>query len=173
VTKVRPPLTFENALAQVAGHIGWNKVAEIVGQAERTIRNWSEPDTTTRIPLEAALKLDEHFHKAGGEGAPFFFCYMTRLELAKLAACPGREQLLASIAASAREAGEALAAALDAAEPDADRADFAIGERELEEAIAALQKTLAATKARREAFEEGRGLDSELRVQGGTQPVTV
>lgn len=172
MTKVRSPLTFENALSSHAGVIGWAKVAEICGQAERTVRNWSDPDTTASITLEAALKLDEEFHKAGGQGAPFFQCYATRLELARLAACPGREALLASIAASVRESGEALAAALAAADPDAERADFAIGERELEEAITALQNTLAATKARREAVEQGKGLDHEPRAQGVAQPVT-
>jgi hypothetical protein len=94
------------------------------------------------------------------------------IELARLAACPGREALLASIAASIRESGEALAAAIAAADPDAERADFAIGERELEEAITALQNTLAATKARRKAVEEGEGLDQEPRARGVAQPVT-
>jgi hypothetical protein len=116
MTKTRAPLTFELALTKVAGHIGWEKAAEIVGQAERTVRNWSEPDTTASITLDAALKLDEEFHKAGGHGSPFFQCYATRLELAKLAASPGREALLASIAVRARKR-RGFAAALSAAEP--------------------------------------------------------
>lgn len=166
MTKCRAALTFENALTKVAGHIGWGETAKICGQAERTVRNWSDPDTTSCISLEAALRLDVAFHAAGGEGAPFLLCYATRMELERLAACPGREALLASIAASAKESGEALSAALSAAHPRADRADFAIGERELEESIVALQNSLAALRARRKAVEQG---DKDAEAMGLTR----
>jgi hypothetical protein len=165
MTKVRPPFTFENALTQVAGHIGWPRTAEIVGQAERTVRNWSDPDTTASITLAAALKLDEEFHRAGGEGTPFLHCYATLLEATKIAASPELAALIASAATSAKETGEAIHAVLAAATPKATLADLAIGERELEEGIAALTKSLAALRARREAFQQGKGSDTDARVQ--------
>lgn len=158
MTKRRDPLTFENALSKVAGHIGWFEVARIVGQAERTVRNWSDPDTTASISLEAALKLDVAYHAAGGEGTPFLFCYATRLDAESLAACPGREELLLAAAKSAKESGEAISATLSAASPMAKLADFSIAERELEDSIGALTSALAAVRARRKAVEE-RGLD--------------
>jgi len=172
VTKLRAPLTFENALTKVAADIGWARVAEIVGQAERTVRNWSEPDTTASISLEAALKLDVAYVAAGGEDPPFARCYATRLNLESLAACPGREELLASAARAAKEAGEAVAASLTASHPRAGRPDYAIAERELEEALAAYTNLLAALKARRQAAEYGEGLDDEPRALGVAQPVT-
>jgi hypothetical protein len=179
VTKLRAPLTFENALTRAAATLGWARVAEICGQAERTVRNWSEPDTTARITLEASLELDVACLAAGGEEAPFFRCYATRLDLESLAACPGREQLLASAARAARESGEAVAASLTASHPSAGRPDYAIAERELEEAISAYTNLLAALKARRQAAEEGFG-DHETEVGamvpagvGGAQPMTV
>jgi hypothetical protein len=178
MTKLRAPLTFENALAKVAGHIGWEETAKICGQAERTVRNWSEPDTTASITLEAAFKLDIAFHAAGGDGCPFLYCYMTRVDMERLAACPGREALLTSIAESARESGEALAAAIAAAHPAAGRADFAIGERELEESIDALQNSLAALRARRKAAlagelgEDQEGTERTVGAPGVAQPVT-
>jgi hypothetical protein len=46
---------------------------------------------------------------------------------------------------------------LNAATPKATLADLAIGERELEEGIAALHHSLAALRARRQAVEEGTG----------------
>lgn len=154
MTKRRHALTFENALSKVAGHIGWTKVSEICGQAERTVRNWSDPDTTASISLESALQLDVEFHKAGGQGAPFLVCYATRVDAERLASCPGVEALIAAAAQAARESGEAIAAALKAARPEADHADFSIAERELEESLAALNHSLAAVRARRKAVEE-------------------
>jgi len=155
MTKRRLPLTFENALTKVAGHIGWPAVAEITGQAERTVRNWSDPDTTQSITLEAALKLDIAFHAAGGEGAPFLTCYATRRELECLAAVPGREALLTSIATTSKETGEAVHASLLAAHPAAERSDFSIAKREIEESIEALRNQLAALCAREKAALSG------------------
>lgn len=160
MTKRRLPLTFENALTKVAGHIGWAEVARICGTAENTVRNWSDPDTTARITLEAALKLDIAFHGAGGDGAPFLTCYATRRELECLAAVPGREALLTSIAKTSKEAGEAVSASLAAAHPAAERADFSIAKREIEESIEALRNQLAALCAREKAALSGE--DQEL-----------
>lgn len=162
MTKRRLPLTFENALTKVAGHIGWTDTARICGQAERTVRNWSDPDTTASITLDAALKLDVAYHAAGGEGAPFLLCYATRVDAESLAACPGREALLASVARAALESGEAVAATLLAALPNASPAHFAIAERELEESISALTHSLAALRLRRKAALEG---DEEQQVE--------
>lgn len=157
MTKVRPPLTFENALTKVAGHIGWDRVAEITKKGESTVRNWSDHDTTTSITLECALLLDAEFHKAGGDGTPFLLCYATRLEASKIASSPELAALIASAASSAKESGEAVSALLHAATHKASLADIAIAERELEEAINAQTNALAAVRARRQALEEGTG----------------
>jgi hypothetical protein len=173
VTKLRAPVTFENALTVVAGVIGWARVAEICGVAERTARNWSEPDTTAGITLEAALRLDVALHAAGGEGAPFFRCYATRLDVESLAACPGREALIAGAAVASKESGEAVAASLVATKPGARSIDFALAERELEEAIAAKTNLLAAVRARRKIVELGERPDEDEAIgQGGAQAVT-
>ena len=75
----------------------------------------------------------------------------------KIAGSPEIAALIASAASSAKETGEAIAAVLAAATPKATLADFAIGERELEESIGALTNSLAALRARRKAVEEGTG----------------
>lgn len=154
MTKRRAALTFENALTKVAGQIGWPQVARICGVAERTVRDWSDPDTSAAINLDAALKLDVAFHLGGGEGAPFLVCYATRVEAESLAASPGREALLACIAKVALESGEAVAATLSAALPNASHTHFAIAERELEESIATQTHALAALRLRRTAAAE-------------------
>lgn len=147
MTKLRPPLTFENALTKVAAVLGWPKTAEIVGQAERTVRNWSEPDTTARISLDAAKRLDVAYQAAGGDGAPFLQCYATQVSAELLAVHADRHDLVAGAARASKESGEAIAATLAAAHPAATAADIAIAEREIEEAIEAKTSILARVRA--------------------------
>jgi len=147
MTKVRRPLTFENALTKVAGAIGWPEVARICGYAESTVRNWSDPDTTARMTLEAAFRLDLAFRSAGGEDAPFLLCYATRMEAELLAVSADRQKLVAAAGLVARETGEALAATLAAADPNATTADFILAEREIEEAISSKQNMLSTIRA--------------------------
>lgn len=147
MTKRRDPLTFERALTKIAGLIGWAAAAKIVRQAERTVRNWSDPDTSASITLDDALALDVAYRVAGGEGAPMFECYALRLDTDTLAARPSADALLKSTAAAAKEHGEAIAAVIAASRPGASAADFAIAERELEDSIHAEKNTLATLRA--------------------------
>jgi hypothetical protein len=171
MTKRRAPCTFENALTTVAGALGWEEVARILGVAERTARNWSEPDTTANIRLGASLKLDSAFLAAGGEGAPFLQCYETQLELETMAACPGREALIHGAGVVARESGQAVAATLTAAHPAATATDIMIAEREHEEAITAHTNALAALRARRTSNSRDEGT-VEVQGQGGAPAMT-
>jgi hypothetical protein len=173
VTKIRPALTFENALSTVAGHIGWARVAAITGKAETTVRNWSDPDTTASITLEAALQLDTEFHLAGGEGEPFLLCYATRLDADRLAATPELQALIDGAAKSAKESGEAVAAVLKAAKSAASLGDLAIAERELEEAITAHTNSLAALRARRKALLDPEGTQQTSRAPEVAPPPAV
>jgi hypothetical protein len=159
MTKRRRPLTFERALWKVAAQIGWEEAAEIVGVADRTIRNWSDPDTTASVTLDAALKLDLAFRLAGGDGAPMLQCYSTRLEADLVEASADLKALTFKIAKAAKEGGEAIAAAAVAALPGASDNELARAELELEESIAASVDTLAALRAgRRGDVQTGTGL---------------
>lgn len=169
MTKRRAALTFENALTKVAGLLGWDEVARICGQAPRTVRNWSEPDTTASITLQACLDLDVAWHAAGGDGAPFLDCYATRLQVESYQAVPGREALIASAARAAKESGEAVSATLIAAHPGARPIDFAIAEQEIEETILALHGQLAALRARQRSAIEGES-DEPPANAGARQP---
>lgn len=159
MTKVRPPLTFENALTKVAGVIGWAEAARICGFAENTVRNWSDQDTTAKLPLEAAFRLDVAFQEACADGVPFLSCYATRLKEQIGEVSADRAQLLAGVAAAAREGGEAVAATIAAAKPDATHADFAIAERELEEAITASRRLIVTIRGMLRKLTHGRICD--------------
>jgi hypothetical protein len=149
MTKLRKPLTFENALTAVASHIGWKETAGIVGRSENTVRNWSDNDIGTGIPLNAALRLDVEYHKAGGDGAPFFNCYATLVESARLDACPEIQAMIASAAKAARETGEAIEATLNAATTASSLPEIVIAEREIEQAIDAHRNSLALIQAKK------------------------
>lgn len=151
MTKLRPPLSFELALTKVAGLIGWPRVAEIVGQGERAVRNWSDPDAAAGIRMDAAEKLDIAFQEAGGSGAPFLECYATRLKSAMSNAFGSAEAIAEAAALAAKEGGEAIAASIAAAQPGACRRVFDDATRELEEGIESLTKTLAAIRRRQQS----------------------
>jgi hypothetical protein len=132
VTKRREPLTFESALARVSGLIGWAEAAAIVGQSERTIRNWSDPDTSAGIPIGKAERLDVAFQVAGGDGAPFLQTYQARLRIDAAEAQASRLELARAAADAARESGEAMASLFQATARGASPADLIIAEREVQ-----------------------------------------
>jgi hypothetical protein len=142
MTKVRPPLTIPNAITRVAGLIGWDAAAGAVDMIERTVRNWSDPDTPAEIPVWAAIRLDAAYIAAGGDGAPILQCYENLLDIAQAHACADSDALAEQTAVAAKESGDAVAALVRASRRGASRTDRAIAARETEEAIAALKNTL-------------------------------
>jgi hypothetical protein len=151
MTKLRPPCSPELALTRIAGVIGWRRVAEIARHGERAVRKWSDPDcqpnAADKITLEIAHRLDLAYRAAGGEGAPMLQCYALRLET-EMAELPGAE-LAQSVAVTAKEAGDAIAAGILASRPGATVADLAVAEREIEEMVSAGTNTLATLRAGR------------------------
>ena len=149
MTKLRDPLTFELAITRIAGLIGWKRCGEILSVAERTIRNWSDPDTAAAISLDKALLLDEAYARAGGEGSPLLECYALRLEVCLADHGATAAAITRLAAAAAKEGGEAIAALIEAAQAGDDDKLFAIAERELEESIAAKNAALSCVRAAR------------------------
>jgi hypothetical protein len=143
MTKQRAPLTFERALTRIADVLDWPKIAEIAGKDVRTVRNWSDPDTSAGVTLDVALRLDVAYRAAGGEGAPLFQCYGLRLEADTATACADQRDLADTAAIAAKEAGEAISATIVAAQPGATREQRARAQLEIEESVTALQNTLA------------------------------
>lgn len=143
MTKLRPPVSPEQALTQIAALLTFKRAGEIVGQEERTVRNWSDPDTPAEISYRNALKLDAAFLAAGGGFAPFRETYLQLLEDATAEACADVRRLAEHAATIAKEAGDAVAATIRAAQPGASAADRLIAARELQELDCALAKTLS------------------------------
>lgn len=115
MTKLRQPLTQYRALETVAELLGWETCAEIVELSLSMTRKLGDPDTGRELKYRDAIRLDVAFRQAGGTGAPFFDCFGARLGI-DTAPAPGCSfGLLAASGAAAKESGEALAAAIEAA----------------------------------------------------------
>lgn len=141
MTKLRAPASFADAVTRVAGRLGWDGAAQAVGKAERTVRNWSDPDTGAQPTIEDALRLDAAYLDIAGGEPPMLAVYQLRLERSFTPVADTAE-LITSVAVAAREAGEFSAAMLAAAQPGSSAADRQIAVREGLEAAAAITATV-------------------------------
>lgn len=140
MTKLRAPLTFENALDRIAGVLGWSVMGELLGKAERTVRDYGDPDIATGISLADAFALEVAYRRAGGDGAPIADCWKLRLAIDGMD--PGdRDALHRHTLSVIKEGGEAHAALTNALVTGND-VDMAIARRELAESVSAAQLTL-------------------------------
>lgn len=112
MTQLRAPRTYPDAITRIAGVIGWDKVKQITGRAERSVRYWSQPNCKTVPPIDQAQALDAAYIAAGGQGAPFFdaFEFQLGLQVQRETACT--RELLDKIAIATKECGDALSAAM-------------------------------------------------------------
>lgn len=137
MTKVRQPLTFAHAVTRIAGRIGWDGCADACGKSERAVRAWSDPELDRQPCLDDALALDAAYVAAGGGEAPLLSVYAARLDRSTTPPADSAE-LARATASVAKEAGEAVAALVAASQPGAPSRDRAIAEREVADAVDAL-----------------------------------
>jgi len=144
MTKFREPITFNRALTTLADLIGWDRCAAICGVSERTVRNWSDPDTDTEIRLIDARRLDQAYLAAGGDFAPFHRTFALQLGLETREPADEAPAITAAAATIAKEGGEAIAAMLDAATRGNCGVTRRKAKREVKEAIEAMGQGLDA-----------------------------
>lgn len=58
MTKLRQPLSLEDALQMSIGVLGLNRVSLAVGRSEMTVRAWTDPDKDKSLTAAAALAVD-------------------------------------------------------------------------------------------------------------------
>jgi hypothetical protein len=153
MTKLREPLTYEHTLTNVAAAIGWDRVGAILGVSERMARYLSDHDCETKIRMIDAERLDRAFLDRGGDHAPFHRLHALRLDIASREA-PDRD-LVALSGKAAKEAGEAIAALIDAG-VSADRRALTRARTEIHEAIDSLTDGLAGLDRLDKGDEHGR-----------------
>jgi len=141
MTKVRSPSTYADAVTRIAGHVGWQAMAEAVGKTERAVRNWSDPDVDRAPSIDDCEHLDRLYLKAGGGEAPLLAVY--RLHVGEGSPLSVDHAVLQAGATTlATEAGQGMAAVIPAIASNATPADRAKAAKELGEMIEAAQKML-------------------------------
>ncbi|RVU03909.1 hypothetical protein EOE18_13700 [Novosphingobium umbonatum] len=147
MTMRREPLTYENTMLVVAELLGWDTVAGLCGVSLRSARYWSEPECQKQIRMIDAERLDRAYVEAGGSYRPFHRLMTMRLDIAEMAINATAMDLTTATAVAAKEAGEAISALILATQSGAP-ATIRTAKREAEEAITALQASVAAMDAR-------------------------
>lgn len=108
MTKIREPMSFAAAVNTVAGLVGWEHLAEILGRSERLIRYWSDDDHRARPSLEQAVELDRAYLAAGGTHAPMLEAFASQLQIDAVMTPPCTDALATGIAEATRETAEAI-----------------------------------------------------------------
>ena len=149
MTKHRAPLTFDAALARVAGQVdgGFETLASHCDRTARTVRNWGDPDTPECVPVDVALRFDLLFAEAGGEGSPFLEAFAHQREQLELAEHGGRIALAYRAAEVIKECGEAGGALVIASLPGASHSELRAAHTELAEAFEVMKRTLPVLEA--------------------------
>jgi len=142
MTKRRAPLTFDLALIRIIDLIGWEAAAQACNRAQRTVQNWTNPDTPEACPIDCAERLDLAYQAAGGEGAPMFECYATRLETGRAEVFADQVALSRHAERIAKEGGEAISAIIRASRDGATEEDRREALRETEELAIEINKAL-------------------------------
>ena len=145
MTKHRAPLSFDAALARIAGQVpgGFEALAIRSNRKERTVRNWGDPDTTEHVPIDIAVDLDLLFAEHGGDGSPFLEAFAHQREQLELVRHCDRIALGARAAELIKECGEAGSALVIASQPNASPRQRAMARAELTEAHEVIKHTLA------------------------------
>ena len=136
--KPRRALTPYRALHEIADLLGWDGCASVLGKSESMVRKWADPDAEREISYQAAMRLDTAYMRAGGTRPPLFECYAARLDL------DGGDDgdlatMMEAVSTAAKEAGEAVSAAIDSVSRASDPSARARAVIETEEGIAAMQ----------------------------------
>lgn len=144
MTKVRAPLSMEQALQRIAGQCsgGIEQMAQAVQRQASTVRAWMDPDRDEQASVEAGVELDLLFQAEGGEGCPIFEAYGAKLDLAAAQKFLMANRLQDYAVDVIREGGEAHAAIVAAARPGASPTERKIAHKEACEAFEKLRDVI-------------------------------
>ncbi len=142
MTKQREPLSFAAAVTTVAALVGWERLAEILGRSERSIRYWSDDDYRGQPSLAQAVELDRAFIAAGGNHAPMLGAFASQLNMS-CSVEPCATGLATDISAATRETAEAISISINLIQPGATLPQKRQAVREINEGIDALNRVRA------------------------------
>lgn len=155
MTRVRPPLSIDAAIARIMAELGgWPAVAEAAGVASpRACEKWGAYDIAEvgdpenrDIPMRAAVRLDIAYQAAGGTGAPILEAYADLVKVAAAENFGDKLELQRDVIALIGENSDAEVAALEASLPSAGPAEEERAQRELLEARGLIDRILLRLK---------------------------
>ena len=147
MTKLRPPLSIENALMKVLGSITIEVAANVTGRKEHYLRDLTDPDKRAQLTVIDAIKLDLAHRLAGQPGAPLYETIGLILRSTDAEIFSDAVQLGNVAVRVIREGGEAHAALCAASRPGASLAQLQDTLREIEESIGEHAKAVAHLQA--------------------------
>jgi hypothetical protein len=142
MTKLRPPLSFEQALRTILDRVGEEEARRVTGRSFSRLRDYLDPDAEGYIRLDHAFALERRYCQLGHPGAPLSESWTGQLGLEPPRSAP-MALLLDQIALTAIEVGQATAASIAAASPSATPSERDHAVREIDEAIANLVRKRA------------------------------
>ena len=133
MTKVRAPISIENALFKVLGQLGIEACCEVTARKAHYLRALADPDKREQLTVTDAIKLDlAHIHSGGG-GAPIFETIALIIKAAHGELFSDAQAIGVQAQRVIREGGEAHVALFEAAQPAASEAALRESLRQLEE----------------------------------------
>lgn len=109
MTKLRPPLSVEQALCDVIDVIGMDRAAEVTGRSRFYLRRLSDPDRRAKLTCEDAMLLDAE-HDATTGCRPIHDTMKLKLDAQRMHVDFDQQALLVATMESVRENGDATAA---------------------------------------------------------------
>ncbi len=150
MTKLRPPVSIEQALYKVLGVLGPELASKVTGRGAGYLTSMSDTDTRFQLAVKDAIALDLAYAELREQGTsavyPIYEAYGLILETEASERFATAEALQRHAAEVAKEGGEAAEWVIRASLPNASSADKDRARRELEESIAADQAALRLLK---------------------------
>src|SRR3546814_107107 len=150
----RRPGTYADAITRILGNLSPELAAAAVGKSEGLVRRWSNPDDDALPSLVQAEQMDRAYAEAGCGPAPILAVYSERI---KQAGAPVHTTAdpLERLASTLKEVGEAADAWRAMQYPRLSINDAAEIEREILDAIEALENMRRDVQARGAALRAG------------------
>lgn len=155
MTKVRAPVTIENALRALLGRLQLEDAATITGREAGYLHSMTDPDKPGQITVRDVLLLDLEAHKRFGEGFPLFEAIGRMLESTAGERFADQAAIARVTADFAKESGDAVAASIAAAMPGAGVRELEAALREAEEADQKADAQIAVLRSALKHAREG------------------
>lgn len=155
MTKLRKPLTIEQALDKAIGDLTMDGAVEATGRKASYLRALTDPEKRETLTVVDLVKLDTA-HIAQDGTAPLLDAVTTIIKSVRASVFTDAAMLGDHVVAVMKENAEAECALFEASRPGADDAAWAKAERELAEALPKGNAVLAFIRQVREAREAAR-----------------